>query len=110
MAMNTNTTITEILGIYLWVFIIGLVGGFLNIGQRNDKPASHKTINLIIGTLSSIFFGWISFEVVFFIYASEKLALAACGFFAWKGADWINVLIDKVIDNKLNKTSDETKE
>ena len=101
--MTNDFNIMKEAGIYVWVVIVGLIGGLLNIGSNPNKSAGHKATNLIAGTLSSMFIGWISFEIVRHIYGSEKVALAACGFFAWKGAEWVNALINKVVYNRLKK-------
>ncbi|WP_169777790.1 hypothetical protein [Campylobacter curvus] len=97
----------DILDRYKGVIAIGFIGAMLNIGSRPDKGIGRKIMDLLIGLLSSIFFGWISYEVVKFIWQSEGLALAACGFFSWKGATWIGEKIDLFIDAKINKTNDE---
>ncbi|WP_169976253.1 phage holin family protein [Campylobacter sp. RM16191] len=104
--MTNDFNIVKEMGIYFWVLVIGLIGGLLNIGSCPSKSTGHKAANLIVGTASSMFLGWISFEIVDHIYQSEKVALAACGFFAWKGAEWINALLDKVIDSRLKKRDD----
>ncbi|MBR8461459.1 hypothetical protein KDE12_01155 [Campylobacter sp. faydin G-105] len=105
--MNNLNEVKDSLGVYLWVAGIGLIGALLNVGARANKSTGRKIIDLIIGSLSSMFLGWIVYEVVFFIYNKEKLALAACGFFAWKGTEWVNVLIDKLIDKYISKRADD---
>ena len=103
--------INEYLGEYKWVVLVGLAGGLLNIGASPTKSTSRKWLDLLIGVVSSGFFGWISYEVIKFIWQSPQVALAGCGFFAWKGATWIGItsdkLIDKCIDSKLKKDNDD---
>lgn len=101
--LNDANSFVDRLGIYFWVFLVAIVGALLNIGARKDKSTRRKIGGLITGALTSCFFGWISFEVIRHIHQSEQVALAGCGFFAWKGAEWINALLDKVIDSRLKK-------
>lgn len=106
--LNSDNNIIQSLGIYFYVFIVGLIGGLLNVGARKDKSTARKYTDLGIGILSSGFFGWIGFEVINFLYQNERLALAGCGFFAWKGAVWFGELIDKIVDTKLKRDNNET--
>nr|DAN57554.1 MAG TPA: holin [Caudoviricetes sp.] len=50
------------------------------------------------------------YEVIKFIWQSQQVALAGCGFFAWKGATWIGITLDKIIDkfvdSKLRRSDD----
>ncbi|MBE2985562.1 hypothetical protein CCAL12920_00650 [Campylobacter sp. RM12920] len=98
----TSDILKEV-GIYLWVFAVGLIGGLLNIGANPNKTTGHKAINFTVGVISSIFIGWVSFEVIRFIYKDSQVALAGAGFFAWKGTDWVNALTDKIIYRRLKK-------
>lgn len=100
--MSNNKDILDVLGVYIWVALVGFIGGILNIGTSPHKSTGHKWLNLIVGILSSMFCGWISFEIILYAYGHERLALATCGFFAWKGADWANVLADKAVDKFLD--------
>ena len=103
--------INEYLGEYKWVIIVGIIGGLLNVGSRPDKSTSRKWLDLLIGVVSSGFFGWMGYEIIKFMCQSPQVALAGCGFFAWKGATWIGItsdkLIDKLIDNKLKGNNDD---
>lgn len=99
--MTSDYNIIKEAGIYLWVFAVGLIGGLLNIGANQNKTTGHKAINFIVGVISSIFIGWVSFEIARFIYKDEQVALAAAGFFAWKGTDWVNALTDKILYRRL---------
>ncbi|MGH1601759.1 phage holin family protein [Campylobacter majalis] len=98
-------SLDEFLGNYKWVLSVGFIGGLLNIGSRADKTTGRKFADLVIGLISSMFFGWISYEVILFIWASDKVALAGCGFFAWKGATWVGEKVDKFVDNKIERMS-----
>lgn len=93
--------ISEQLGSYKWVLTVGFIGGLLNIGSRPDKSTKRKITDLVIGLISSMFFGWISYEVILFVWSSDRVALAGCGFFAWKGATWVGEKVDKFIDSKI---------
>lgn len=88
---------------YRGIILIGLIGAMLNIGSRPDKSIGRKTIDLLVGIASSVFFGWISYEVVKFIWQSEGLASAACGFFSWKGAAWVGEKVDLAVDTFIKQ-------
>lgn len=102
-----NLNIDKDTATYLWVIFIGLTGGLLNVGERKDKSVSRKITTLATGTFSSMFLGWIAYETAFYFTHSEKFGLAVCGFFAWKGAMWVNELVDKVIDSKLKRRDED---
>lgn len=99
--MEWLNSLDEYLGKYKWVLAIGLIGGLLNVGSRPDKGLGRKVIDLLLGIASSVFFGWISYEVILFIWKENGVALAGCGFFAWKGATWFGEKVDKWVDAKI---------
>lgn len=88
---------------YKGVILIGLIGAMLNIGSRPDKSIRRKILDFLIGIASSIFFGWIGYEVAKFIWQSEGLALAVCGFFSWKGATWVGEKVDLAVDTFVKR-------
>ena len=102
--------INEYLGEYKWVIAVGIIGGLLNVGSNPNKSTGRKWLDNLIGVISSGFFGWMGYEVIKFIWQSQQVALAGCGFFAWKGATWIGITLDKIIDkfvdSKLRRSDD----
>ena len=90
------------LGFYIWVLLIGLTGGVLSWANGSKK----KTIDGVIGTFTSMFLGWIGYELVYAWQKDERIALATCGFIAWRGAEWIRQTVDNAIKSKLNKDND----
>ncbi|MGP1484903.1 MAG: phage holin family protein [Campylobacter sp.] len=95
-------------GIYLWVFMIGLIGGALGfIGNSSTKK---RIIDAVIGTFTSMFLGWIGYEIVNAWSKDERIALASCGFIAWRGAEWIRQIVDNFIKNKIINQKDESEE
>lgn len=100
--MEWLNSLDNYLGKYKWVLAIGLIGGLLNVGSRPDKSVGRKVMDLVIGIASSVFFGWISYEIILFIWKENGVALAGCGFFAWKGATWFGEKVDKFVDAKID--------
>ncbi|WP_295148275.1 hypothetical protein [uncultured Campylobacter sp.] len=86
------------LGFYIWVLFIGFTGGILGWAAEGEK----KIIDGVIGTFTSMFLGWIGYELVSAWLKDEKIALATCGFIAWRGAEWIRQTVDVAIKSKLN--------
>lgn len=102
--MEWLNSLDSYLGKYKWVLAIGLMGGLLNVGSRPDKSVGRKVVDLLLGIASSVFFGWISYEIILFIWKENGVALAGCGFFAWKGATWFGEKFDKFVDAKIEAT------
>ncbi|OPA77243.1 hypothetical protein BFG04_03880 [Campylobacter pinnipediorum subsp. pinnipediorum] len=90
----------------LWIAIIGLVAGFLNDKYSEDKTNTRKIANFFTGAISSMFFCWIAYEISYYFTDHERLSLAVGGFVAWRGAEWINSIVDKFIETKTNKGSE----
>ena len=97
-------SILEEIGFYFWVFIVGVVGGLLNLanGGKGGRSKLHRALNALIGTLSSMFVCWLAYEVAHFFTQAPKFSLAIGGFFAWRGAEWVTAMIDKAIDKKID--------
>ena len=92
------------LGFYVWVICVGFIGGVLG-AIGSDKK---KIVDGVVGTFTSMFLGWIGYEVVNAWLKDEKIALATCGFVAWRGAEWIRGVVDEMIKAKLEKNQDNT--
>lgn len=100
--INELNTFFDKLGIYAWVLLVGLTGALLNAGNRQNKSTKRKVGDFIVGLISSCFFGWIGFEVIRFIYRDAQIAIAGCGFFAWKGTVWVEAIVEKALNKFID--------
>ena len=92
-------------GFYFWVAVVGLVGGILSLTNNDALKSGKAVINLIVGTVSSMFVCWLAYEITFYFTEKDRFSLAVGGFFAWRGAVWMNAVIDKAIDKKIESFS-----
>ena len=96
-------------GFYFWVAVVGLVGGILSLTNNDALKSGKAVINLIVGTVSSMFVCWLAYEITFYFTEKDRFSLAVGGFFAWRGAVWMNAVIDKAIDKKIEGLNDSYK-
>ena len=85
------------------VFIIGFISSILNLAHIDFKKAKYKILSLLLSSLSSMFLCWISYEIFFYFLNTFKVSLALSGFVSWRGTEWINSIIDRAINQKLEK-------
>lgn len=85
------------LGFYAWVIVVGFIGGILGLASKGRR----KIADFIIGTITSMFLGWIGYEIINAFAKNEKIALASCGFIAWRGAEWVRNVFDEILKNKV---------
>ncbi|MGG7049262.1 MULTISPECIES: phage holin family protein, partial [unclassified Campylobacter] len=84
-----------------WVMVVGVFGGLLNLSDPK-KSIAHNIANAITGILSSVFMCWIAYECALYFTQADRLSLAIGGFFAWRGANWANEIVDRFINDKIN--------
>lgn len=104
--MQQGKDFIDSLGVYIYVILVAIIGGLLNTKEKAKRSTGRKVADFIVGLISSCFFGWMGFELINFIYQNEKIALAGCGFFAWKGTEWIETLIERILDKLLKDDKD----
>lgn len=85
------------------VFIIGFIASILNLDHIDFKKAKYKILSFLLSSLSSMFLCWISYEIFFYFLNTFKVSLALSGFISWRGTEWINSIIDRAINKKLEK-------
>jgi len=87
-------------GFYFWVILVGFIGGILD---YIDSGSKKKATSVIVGIATSMFLGWIGFEMANFFIKDTRASLAICGFLAWRGTEWIKETVDRAINSKLNR-------
>lgn len=85
------------------VFVIGLIASILNLENKDFSKAKYKILSFFFSSLSSMFLCWISYEIFFYFLNTFKVSLALSGFVTWRGTEWINSVIDRAINKKLEK-------
>lgn len=93
---------------YVWVFIVGLVGGLLGLNNQNPSmnmiKGRNKLISISLATLSSCFICWVVYEFANYFTHDLKISLASGGFCAWQGAEWVRIKADKFLDRRIDNT------
>lgn len=85
-----------------YILIVGLVAGFLaNSQSQKPKTLKQKATHFLTGAISSTFLCWMSYEIAFYITTAQNASLAIGGFFAWRGANWATLIVDRWIDSKI---------
>ena len=85
------------------VFIIGFIASILNLDHIDFKRAKYKILSFLLSSLSSMFLCWMSYEIFFYFLNTFRVSVAISGFVTWRGTDWINSIIDRAINKKLEK-------
>ncbi|CAD7288196.1 hypothetical protein [Campylobacter suis] len=86
------------------VLLVGFIGGMLNLADPK-KSITHNILNIITGVFGSMFLCWIAYEVAFYFIHDNSMCLAVGGFFAWRGANWANETVDKLIKSKIESSN-----
>ncbi|CUU74380.1 phage holin family protein [Campylobacter hyointestinalis] len=90
------------LGIYTYVLALGVAGGILSIFQKKKlgecKNGRCWIGGLLLGIATSVFAGYVGYEIANFIFANEKLSLAISCICAWAGTDGLLAVEQKAID------------
>lgn len=89
-------------GTYFYLLLLGMVGGVLGI-IHNNKLADCKTTpcifaTVILGCVSSVFVGYISFEICAYYSNSERLSLAIASICAWIGTDVLLIIKTNLLE------------
>ena len=92
-------------GFYFWVAVVGLVGGILSLTNNDALKSGKAVINLIVGTVSSMFVCWLAYEITFYFTEKDRFSLAVGGFFAWRGAVWMNIFCQEPRMEPLQRIS-----
>lgn len=82
-----------------WMIGVGFVGGLLN--ARKNKSKLTNIGDWVFNIATSMFLGWIAFEIVCFLLENERVGYAVGGFVAFQGASWFNHLVDSIIKQKI---------
>ena len=85
------------------ILIIGFIASILNLDHIDYKRTKYKIFSFLLSSLSSMFLCWISYEIFFYLLNTFKVSLALSGFVSWRGTEWINSIIDRAINKKLEK-------
>lgn len=73
--------------LYIWVFLFSLVVGVISFFKKQEKDTHFSFRSFILGVGCSMVVGYMCFEVAFFYFEKEKLAVAIAGLGAWMGTD-----------------------
>ena len=90
-------------GYLIVVFIIGFIASILNFDHVDYKRVKYKILSFLLSSLSSMFLCWMSYEIFFYFLNTFRVSVALAGFVTWRGTDWINSIINRAINKKLEK-------
>lgn len=94
---------------YIWVLIVGIVGGLLGLDSKkpdmNRVTGWRKFVSYASATGSSVFICWEVYELAYYFSTDVKISLAAGGFCAWQGADWVRTRVNRLLDKRLEDYS-----
>lgn len=85
-----------------YIILVGITAGFL--AHKDDirpKSITQRLGFFITGAISSVFMCWLAYEVAFFYTNTNNVSLAIGGFFAWRGAEWAQGVVDRWINAKI---------
>ncbi|OCR99007.1 hypothetical protein A9K75_08850 [Campylobacter fetus subsp. testudinum] len=108
--------LSENLGVYKYVFIIGVIGGILSVLQKKklDRCSGSKKcifLGLILDTTTALFVGYIGFEIAFYFLGKQGISVGLAGLSAWAGTDaivaWEKKLIALLTNNKFGGSDGE---
>lgn len=91
-------------GQYKFVFLIGAIGGILGLIQKHklehckEKGLKCYLLGGLMGIITSIFVGYIGFEVAFYIFGKIGISIACGGLSAWAGTDAIVLYEKKLVE------------
>ncbi|MBE2985483.1 hypothetical protein CCAL6883_09090 [Campylobacter sp. RM6883] len=91
---------------FFWVVVMGFIGGLLNLADPK-KSNAHNALNIITGIAGSMFLCYLAYEATFYFTQVDRISVAVGGFFAWRGANWANEMVDKAIKSRINKPQDD---
>lgn len=91
------------LGIYLYVIILGFIGGILSLFEKNklNECQTSKIClfkKFLLGVVASIFAGYVGFEFGLYILDNQKIALAISCICAWAGTDALIAFESKILE------------
>ncbi len=91
------------LGIYLYVIILGFIGGVLSLFEKNklNECQTSKIClfkKFLLGVVTAIFTGYIGFELGLYILENKKIALAISCICAWAGTDALIAFEGKILE------------
>ncbi|EOG7059328.1 phage holin family protein [Campylobacter fetus] len=102
--------LSDNLGVYKYVFIIGIIGGVLSVLQKKklERCAGSKKcifLGLVLDTTTALFVGYIGFEIAFYFLEKQGISVGLAGLSAWAGTDaivaWEKKLIALLTNNKF---------
>lgn len=79
---------TKELLVYVWVFIFSLVVGVLSFFKKRSSATTPFRIGVfILGVTCSMAVGYMTFEIAYYYFEKERIAVAIAGLGAWMGTD-----------------------
>ncbi|ANE33753.1 phage holin family protein [Campylobacter hyointestinalis] len=90
-------------GVYVYVIALGFIGGVLSLFSKKKLNECEKRKfcffgTFLLGVATSIFAGYIGFEIANFIFENEKISLAISCICAWAGTDGLLSLETSAIE------------
>ena len=79
-------------------FLSGVIGLVNRAEHRNKETFTSKALFLIFGGVSSVFVGFISFEISFFYLQNLRVCVAISAFCAWMGTRILIEVQDRVLE------------
>lgn len=66
-------------------FIAGIIGLINRSEHKNKERVKDRILFLWFGGVSSVFIGFIAYEISFYLWENQRLCLAISAFCAWMG-------------------------
>lgn len=95
----------EKLKFWMWFFSVVIIGGIL--GYRHNHPIQAATkrerlSNLFFGVVTSMFVGYIVFQLAFYYLGNDNVAVSLAGLAAWMGTNAL-IALESVIVMFISK-------
>ena len=85
------------------VALVGLVAFILTYTPEQNQSKVLKFIRFLSGALTAVFLNWTLYEVMFYLTSNIRVSLAISGYLTYRGTNYVNGYVDKIIVDKFIK-------
>ncbi|MDR2100105.1 MAG: phage holin family protein [Campylobacteraceae bacterium] len=81
--------------LWLWLVIVALLGAIVGLSTKanfNGLDKKTKSKKIAAGTLASVFVAYITFEMTYYFFSTERFSIACAGIASYLGTDALVVL------------------
>lgn len=91
---------------FILVVFVGIVAYVLTMTPNHCKNIVCKFIRFFIGVSTSVFLNLSYYYFFYYFTDDSKFSLAVAGYLTWRGSDWVDKNVDKIIKSKIDQDRD----